>query len=450
MSETAPSGDGAPVEGSNDRQTNDSDKFSFNSIAQFLSDLSRRAEHETPEMEAIEKADSAFDDAICSKTQSLFERKIGEGEIIAEDPARVADLLGSLRNWSVRFAQKLKPEALEGLTTVFRMISSALSGEYVCFSKSTIACLIGAALYCVSPIDVIPDAIPLVGLVDDGFVLAWTIKKVAGELQSFRAWERLKAAKSLLASYLPYFDSIKRVVLIPGWVSENDPCVEVASILAPVYPNASFETFKWPSNQSWDDAKNYVDGKGQTELLERLHDLGDLSTVAVVGHSLGARMLAKALAVLAKEPEKKSFWARKATNRVGQAFLLGAAIDVDDPALETAGLGAASPLCNFFNCSDRVLSYLYRAREHKTPLGLAGMPEQRPNYVDCMVSGNEEYWLGVADNVASVLTLLQSKSFLTKFSLSESLASGLPEYWKHQFKLYAQFFKDSTRVKEEN
>ena len=49
--------------------------------------------------------------------------------------------------------------------------------------------VVGGLIYVVSPVDVIPDAIPAVGFLDDATVIAWVIKMVRDELDAFREWE---------------------------------------------------------------------------------------------------------------------------------------------------------------------------------------------------------------------------------------------------------------------
>jgi uncharacterized membrane protein YkvA (DUF1232 family) len=53
-------------------------------------------------------------------------------------------------------------------------------------SKETKTILIIALLYVISPIDLIPDAIPLLGLVDDVLVAGFALRQASVELERYR------------------------------------------------------------------------------------------------------------------------------------------------------------------------------------------------------------------------------------------------------------------------
>ena len=62
-------------------------------------------------------------------------------------------------------------------------------------SKTDKAIIIGALGYMISPLDVIPDAIPIAGLTDDLAVLVFVLRKVWGSVEpdvKTKAEERLK------------------------------------------------------------------------------------------------------------------------------------------------------------------------------------------------------------------------------------------------------------------
>jgi len=60
-------------------------------------------------------------------------------------------------------------------------------------SLKSIVILVGAILYFLNPFDAVPDAIPVIGYVDDVGVVAWVLKTLKGEIEKFRVWESTRA-----------------------------------------------------------------------------------------------------------------------------------------------------------------------------------------------------------------------------------------------------------------
>jgi uncharacterized membrane protein YkvA (DUF1232 family) len=52
--------------------------------------------------------------------------------------------------------------------------------------------LTGALLYVLSPLDVIPDFIPLAGVLDDAAVFGFALAFSKGDLERYREWRKLQ------------------------------------------------------------------------------------------------------------------------------------------------------------------------------------------------------------------------------------------------------------------
>lgn len=71
-----------------------------------------------------------------------------------------------------------------------RMFGARFRGRYQGMSWGRFAALIVAAVYVVSPIDLVPEAFLLVfGLADDGVALAWLAGALLDEAERFLSWE---------------------------------------------------------------------------------------------------------------------------------------------------------------------------------------------------------------------------------------------------------------------
>jgi uncharacterized membrane protein YkvA (DUF1232 family) len=68
----------------------------------------------------------------------------------------------------------------------FKLLLGMLTDKEFTLEKSTWLLIAGALAYAVMPMDVIPDFIPGMGFVDDGFVIASVMKKISDEVERYR------------------------------------------------------------------------------------------------------------------------------------------------------------------------------------------------------------------------------------------------------------------------
>ncbi len=77
----------------------------------------------------------------------------------------------------------------EKLQLFFDLVQAYSKGEYRKVSPTTILTIIGAILYFVSPLDVVPDFIVGLGILDDAAVIGLTLKKLSAEIEEFKKWK---------------------------------------------------------------------------------------------------------------------------------------------------------------------------------------------------------------------------------------------------------------------
>lgn len=70
-----------------------------------------------------------------------------------------------------------------------KMLRAHFKGEYNAFSTSTVLMLVFGLVYFITPIDLIPDFIPGLGLTDDISIVYMIFKSVADDIANFRYWE---------------------------------------------------------------------------------------------------------------------------------------------------------------------------------------------------------------------------------------------------------------------
>ena len=94
------------------------------------------------------------------------------------------EILGKARGPLAKFAQTMK--------LLFSVVKDYMNGSYRQMPWGTIAAIVGALLYVFSPIDLIPDFIPVAGLLDDAAVLAACLKFIGKDLSKYQAWKTMK------------------------------------------------------------------------------------------------------------------------------------------------------------------------------------------------------------------------------------------------------------------
>ncbi|MDC0231063.1 YkvA family protein [Aureispira] len=84
--------------------------------------------------------------------------------------------------------QEFAQDAKDRLQVLIRMVRVYINGEYTHISKTNAALSLAAILYFLSPIDLIPDFLP-VGLLDDMAILTWVYLNFQSEIEGFLEWE---------------------------------------------------------------------------------------------------------------------------------------------------------------------------------------------------------------------------------------------------------------------
>ena len=74
----------------------------------------------------------------------------------------------------------------------FRMVKAYNNKDYKTVPVSVIVSIVATLLYVFSPIDLIPDFLPVVGLLDDAAILAACVKSFDNEIKKFEEWEKIQ------------------------------------------------------------------------------------------------------------------------------------------------------------------------------------------------------------------------------------------------------------------
>ncbi|MDO7887323.1 YkvA family protein [Hymenobacter cheonanensis] len=73
--------------------------------------------------------------------------------------------------------------------TLVRLVRNYITGDYRQIQTSTIISGLAVLLYVLSPIDLVPDFIPVLGFLDDLSLISWFVGKFQVEITNYREWE---------------------------------------------------------------------------------------------------------------------------------------------------------------------------------------------------------------------------------------------------------------------
>ena len=77
----------------------------------------------------------------------------------------------------------------EQLSIVTRLLKAYASGEYRQLPWKSLIRIIAVLIYFVSPIDILPDFLPIVGLTDDIALMLWLFSGMGDDIEKFRQSE---------------------------------------------------------------------------------------------------------------------------------------------------------------------------------------------------------------------------------------------------------------------
>ena len=131
---------------------------------------------------------NTFETITEEKAIELLEAKKQESEELLKNKDKVEETL-------VKIEEKLRlipaTENNISIAPVFiSLIRDYIKGSYNVIPLESIITILGSLLYLLSPIDFIPDAIPVLGLTDDVAVIAMCYKLVNSDIEKYEIWKR--------------------------------------------------------------------------------------------------------------------------------------------------------------------------------------------------------------------------------------------------------------------
>lgn len=83
---------------------------------------------------------------------------------------------------------------LNDVKLYFKMLGDIFTGKYKKVPVGTIAAIVGTLIYVLSPVDLIPDFIPVIGYLDDAAILAACLNFTRFDVEEYKKNKKLLSA----------------------------------------------------------------------------------------------------------------------------------------------------------------------------------------------------------------------------------------------------------------
>ena len=150
----------------------------------------RKAKKKTPTRKKKPAASAkAMDSALKERMEAEFAEAVKSAKSYVENPPRLRSLFEEAAKQAASMPKEPFAETWAYFQAMLRLIRAYSEGKYCDLPESTLVVIIAAIIYVVNPLDVIPDALPALGYLDDATVIALAVRRSRQALDDFMAWE---------------------------------------------------------------------------------------------------------------------------------------------------------------------------------------------------------------------------------------------------------------------
>lgn len=123
------------------------------------------------------------------KRNRVFSKALERAKSYAKDPKALRDLVQKATRKMSSIPKAPFAELWGYLQAMLRLMRAYYRGEYRNIRFANLVLIIGAIIYVLDPLDLIPDWIPGLGFLDDATILAFAVQKTRETLDAFTSWE---------------------------------------------------------------------------------------------------------------------------------------------------------------------------------------------------------------------------------------------------------------------
>ena len=124
--------------------------------------------------------------------ESSIKEYISKAKKIINDDKKLKELIDDVlkKLKEVSSDKKTSSKLNDSLRLFIRIINAYTSKEYTYIPWKTICLIVAGLIYFIYPVDLIPDFIPVSGLIDDIALIAWIYESIQDDIENFLEWEK--------------------------------------------------------------------------------------------------------------------------------------------------------------------------------------------------------------------------------------------------------------------
>ncbi len=127
----------------------------------------------------------------------FFKSATGKAGRYARNTGSLVQLLRDVLNKTNGLKGASYDALREKITLLTRLLKAYIKREYRIVPWKTLTRIIAVLIYFLSPIDVIPDLLPVIGLTDDIALVVWLFNAIRDDLDAFREWDMQRNTVSI-------------------------------------------------------------------------------------------------------------------------------------------------------------------------------------------------------------------------------------------------------------
>src|SRR4030081_509138 len=124
-----------------------------------------------------------------NRLEAEFAKAVKNAKSYVGNPQRLQSLFEEASKQAASMPKEPFQETWPYFQAMLRLIRAYSQANYRDVPESTLVVIIAAIIYVVNPLDVIPDALPALGFLDDATVIALAVRRARQTLDDFMVWE---------------------------------------------------------------------------------------------------------------------------------------------------------------------------------------------------------------------------------------------------------------------